>query len=429
MKNSLIKSTFILIIGGFLTKILGMLIKIVLTRSLTLESVGKYSLIMPTFSLLISIASLGMPVAISKLVSEDKKNNKTLLFSVIPISLIINIVMFFIVYLLSDFISTNLLNDFDTKLGIISIGLVLPFISISSILRGYFFGKEKMIPHVISNFVEDVIRLLLIYFFTPYFLTKGISYAISFIILTNIISESSSILILLLFLPKNFKLNKSDLKFNKLYLKDTLSISLPTTISRLIGNIGYFLEPIIITNILVYLGYTNNYIVSEYGIIEGYIMPMLLLPSFFSNAISQAIIPVISRNYANNRYDIVKSKIKQGIKYSLLIGIPCTLIFMFIPNIPLKFIYNTNLGINYIKVLAPIFILYYIQSPISASIQAMGFAKECMYTTFISQILKLIVLILGCFLNIGLYGLIIAIIFNIVFTTTVNIYKINKILK
>ena len=158
-------------------------------------------------------------------------------------------------------------------------------------------------------------------------------------------------------------------------------------------------------------------------------MPMLLLPSFFSNAISQAIIPVISRNYANNRYDIVKSKIKQGIKYSLMIGIPCTLIFMFIPNIPLKFIYNTNLGINYIKVLAPIFILYYIQSPISASIQAMGFAKECMYTTFISQILKLIVLILGCFLNIGLYGLIIAIIFNIVFTTTVNIYKINKILK
>lgn len=429
MKNSLIKSTIILIIGGALTKILSMFIKIVMTRLLSKEGVGVYSLIMPTFSLFISIASLGMPVAISKLVSEDTKNNKSLLFSVIPISLIINIIMFIILYFSSSYIADSLLHNSDTKLGIIAVGLVLPFISISSILRGYFFGKEKMIPHVVSNFLEDIVRLALIYFFTPYFLLKGINHAISFIVLTNIISELSSILILLFFLPKNFKIKKEDLKFNKIYIKDTMNIALPTTGSRLIGNIGYFLEPIIITNVLLKVGYSSSFIVSEYGIIEGYIMPLLLLPSFFTLAISQAIIPIISRNYVRGKYDIVKSKIKQGIIYSLIIGVPATFLFMFIPEVPLKLIYNADFGINYIKFLAPIFLLLYIQSPINASLQAMGKAKESMITTLVSQIIRTILLFSLSFLRIGLWSLVLASAFNIIFTTIINLFKIRKYIK
>ena len=87
MKNKFIKSTIILIIGGFITKILGMIIKIVMTRTIGTEGIGLYMLISPTFTLLISIAQLGFPVAISKLVAEDKNNNKNLVFSIIPISL------------------------------------------------------------------------------------------------------------------------------------------------------------------------------------------------------------------------------------------------------------------------------------------------------------------------------------------------------
>ena len=92
-KSKFIKSTIILIAGGFLTKLLGMLIKIVMTRLLGTKGIGTYMLISPTFTLLIGLASLGMPVAISKLVAEDKRNNKNLVFSAIPIVMIINILI------------------------------------------------------------------------------------------------------------------------------------------------------------------------------------------------------------------------------------------------------------------------------------------------------------------------------------------------
>src|SRR5574344_1810595 len=102
-KSKFIRSTIILIIGGMITKILGMLIKIVMTRLIGTEGIGLYMLISPTFMLLISLAQLGLPVAISKLVSEDKRNNKNLVFSILPISLLINLVIILLLLFSSYF--------------------------------------------------------------------------------------------------------------------------------------------------------------------------------------------------------------------------------------------------------------------------------------------------------------------------------------
>ncbi|MBE6151784.1 MAG: hypothetical protein E7165_00505 [Firmicutes bacterium] len=427
-KSKFIKSTFILLIGGFFTKILGMTIKIVTTRLVGTEGMGLYMLIMPTFSLLIAIAQMGMPVAISKLVAENKRNNKNLVFSSLPISLGINIIIMIILIFSSKFIANNLLHDSRCSFALTSIGFVLPFICISSILRGYFFGRQKMFPHVISNITEDIIRLIIMIIGIPFFLIKGIEFAVCFIVLSNIISELTSILILFFFLPKNFSIKKEDFVPHKNSIKEIFGISLPTTASRLIGNIGYFFEPIILTFFLLKNNYSNSFIVNEYGILNGYVMPLLLLPSFFTQAISQALIPVVSNNYANNNLIYAKNKIKQGLFFSLMIGIPATLTFLFIPQIPLKLIYNTNQGISYIKFLAPICLLHYIQGPISASLQAMGKAKEAMYGTLIGMIIRTLTLIIGCNLKIGLWGLIFATSMNIVFVTLFDIYKIKKIL-
>lgn len=429
MKNKFVKTTFILIIGGFITKILGMFIKIIMTRLLGTSGIGMYMLISPTFMLFISIASLGLPVAISKLVAEDKRNNKNLVFLCFPITLIINFIIMIFLILTSDYIANNLLHEPRIKYALICIGFVLPFISISSIIRGYFFGKQKMLPHVISNVTEDVIRLIVIMIGIPIFLIKGIEYALAFIILSNIISELTSIFILFFFLPKNFKITKKDLTFNKKNIKDVLGISLPTTGSRLIGNIGYFFEPIIMTYFMIKSGYSNEFIVSEYGIINGYVMPLVLLPSFFTLAISQAIIPVISYNYSNGFLNIARKKIKQGIFFSLIIGIPATLIFLFIPEIPLNLIYNTNQGINYIKVMSIICLLHYIQSPISSSLQAMGKANDSMKGTLFGMIIRTIALIIGCNLKIGMWAIIIATSLNIIFVTIYDYSKVRKYLK
>ena len=189
-----------------------------------------------------------------------------------------------------------------------------------------------------------------------------------------------------------------------------------------------FFEPIILTYFLIKSGFSNQYILNEYGILNGYVMPLILLPSFVTGAISQALLPIVSNGYANKHYKYTRNKIKQAIFISLLIGIPATIIFVLIPEIPLKLIFNTNEGITYIKVLAPICLLHYIQSPLTTSLQAMGKSNSAMMGTLVGMILRTIVLIICCLFKLGIYSLIIASCINILYVTIHHIIEVKKLI-
>lgn len=426
MKEKLIRSTLILLVGGCITKILGMLIKMVMGRMVGSEVMGLYMLILPTFSLFIGISQFGLPIALSKLVAEDKKNNKRLFFSLIPVSLVINIILICIIIFIAPTLSNDLLHNNSTYYGILAIAVVIPFISISGICRSYFFGKEKMVPHVVSNIVEDLVRLIIMIIGIPYFIKKGASYLVCFLVLTNVISESTSILILFLFLPKKFSINRSDFIPSKVYIKESLSIGIPNTCGRLVGSIGYFLEPILLTNVLIRVGYSSSFITREYGVLSGYVMPILLLPSFFTAAISQALLPIISKEYANMRKHSAKKKLKLGVFLSLLIGGVMMLLFLAMPDFFLNIIYHTKEGSAYMRVLAPICFFQYLQAPLSSALDAIGRSRDVMIGNILGMLVRTILLVVLSFLGIGIWGLIIAISINVLVITFYDLYKVKK---
>lgn len=427
MKEKFIKSSIILIIGGIITKILGMIIKLITTRLLG-DDIGIYMLVIPTFSLFINLASFGFPVAISKMVSEGNKKSIKILSSSTIASLFINIILILSIIIISPYLSHNLLKNDKTYYAILAISLVIPFTSISSIIRSYFFGKEKTLPHVISNIIEDIVRIIIIYKGLPLFINKGAAYSIFFLIASNVITELVSIIVLLLFLPKNIKISSKDIKPSKIYLKETLEISIPTTINRLIASITYFLEPIILTSVLLHTGFNNHYITLEYGILSGYVLPTLLLPSFFSMAISQALLPIVSKNYFLKKYEYTKKKIIEATLLCLSVGFIFTIIFILFPKELLYFLYHTNKGINYMKFLSPIILLQYVISPLSTSLDAMGKSKDNLKIIIITSLIRTLLLPLFALFKIGIYSLIYAIIINIIVGLLLNIKYLKKYL-
>lgn len=426
MKNKFIKSTLILIIGALFTKILGFIIKIIFTRIVTTDAINLYSIILPTYCLLITIAQLSFPLAISNLIAENKKSSKKILFSIIPISLLINIILIIIIFLVAPIISNNLLNNKETYYPIISIAFILPFISLSSIIRGYFFGKQKMFPHTLSNIIEQLLRLLLIILVIPKILKYGTIFTVSIYILLNILSEIISIIVFLIFAPKNFVINRKDLVPDIKIVKDILGIAIPTTSSRIIGNIGYFFEPIILTLTLTKIGYSNQYVLNEYGIYNAYVLPLLTIPSFFILALNTSLIPEISK-YRNNK-NMVKKRLKQSIIFTFILGLVSnTIVYIFTGEL-LKIVFNTDKGIDYIRLLAPFFTFLYLEGPLSSTLQALNYAKYTMKVTIITTIIKIITLFIFSLMHIGLYGLIISEIINIFLVIYFNSTKLKKIL-
>lgn len=428
MKNTFLKSAVILLIGGLITKILAMIIKICLTRSIGDEGISLYMLILPTFNLFITLSTLSLTTGTSKIISEGKKRSKNIILTMLPLTLFYNLILMLVVIILAHPISTILLKNESTYYPLMAISLTLPFICLSNLLRGYFFGKENMLPQVLSNILEQIVRLILTIYFIPNLLKYSLTIAITGVVLINIISELSSVILLIIFMPKtNISLN--DFKPNKKIIKDVLDISLPTTSSRLIGSLAYFFEPIIITYTLLNVGYSSQYITLEYGVVNGYVYPLLLLPSFFSTAVSNALLPVISNAYSKGNIKRAKQKNKEAVLICLLIGIPISILFMTFPTFFLKAIFNTNLGANYIILASPLFIFHYIQSPLTITLGAINKAKVAMRGTLYGCIIKLILLALLCYLKLGMWSLIIASSINIIFVTFHHLYYTHKYLK
>ncbi len=426
-KNKFWKSTFILLIGGFLTKLIGLFIKIIYTRNLGIEGISLFSLITPTYSLLISLANFNMLVSVSKRISSNI-NSKKVIINSCYIMFILNTILISIIFIFAKYISNNLLKEPNAYYPLLACTLSLPFISIGYIIKGYFYGKQNMTPHMVSNVLEQLFRLLIISLILPKITIYGHIISVTIFILFNIFSESFSILIFLFFLPKNKKITKQDLHFDYKETKEILSISIPSISGRLLGNIGFFLEPILLTNLLTYKGLSINYITKEYGIYNAYAISTLLFPSFFITAISNALLPEISKYNANHNIKEIKRRIKESLTISLIIGLLCTSIIFIFKRPILNILYNTNEGINYISILAPFFILYYLESPLNSILIGLNAIKKCTIISTLGIIIKLLTLTILSLLNFKIYSLIISEIINILFITINEFILLKKLI-
>ncbi len=424
-KNLFIKSTLILILSGFLTKILGFIIKVIYIRIIGEYGISLYSIAVPTYSLLLTIATLAIPISISKLVSENKGRSIRILTSAAFLIISINLVLVFVIFLTKDFLAVNLLKEPKASPIIMAFALTLPFVSISSVLKGYFAGKQNMVPHATSNIIEQIVRLIIILVVLPILKRKSDMLAILGLILLTIISEISSIIVFLFFLPKKINFNTKILPSKKI-TKDILDISIPTVSGRIIGNIGYFFEPIILTNLLLFSGYNNSYILSEYGAYNAYSLALLTMPSFFIGAIATSLLPEISKFNGNNNLKMVKRRIHQSIIFSLIIGIFFSLLIFIFRDKLLFSLYNTTKGSDYIKVLAPFFVLFYLEGVLTSSLQALGYAKVTMNITLYGVIIKLFIMAILSLCHIGIYSLVIAEIINIFFVVFFNFKYLKK---
>lgn len=418
--------TIILLTGGFFSKFLGFVLKIIITRQIGTEGIGLYSLVMPTFGLFITIATFSYPVAISKIISARGKSSKKAIFSIIPISIILNLFTLLIIFLISKPLASIFLKDQRLYIPLLSIGFTLPFIGLSSIIKGYYWGKQRMGIYILSNIVEQIVRIIVIIFLIPKVIKVSLVLTISLIIVVNVLSETSSIIVMLLGLPKGVKITKEDLRPSKEYIKDIMNICVPSTSSKIVGSISHFLEPIVLINVLSYVGYSNNYIVTEYGIVNGYSLALLLIPQFFTMSISTSLIPELSKSYSIEDIKNCKKRLFQITGLSLMIGAFSTGIIFAVPEYFLNLIYNTNLGANYIRVLAPFFLLYFINTPLASAMQALDMSKDEMQITLLTSFVKLFLLTLLAFLKIGMYSLIISTIITLIYSTYLHIKKVKK---
>lgn len=411
-------------IGSLITKLLGFVIKIIFTRIIG-EGINLYSLIMPTYSLLIAITQLGLPYAVSAIMARNNYRGIKIFSSIIPIALLFNIIVIVSVFLFAPFLANTLLKNSDAYYPIISICFILPFTTISGILKGYYFGKQNMFPNAISNIFEQITRLVLLLTLIPFLMRYNIIVAVSGYIIISAASELVQIVIYLFFAPKNLKFTLHDIKPSYKVATSIFGISIPNVSGRLIGNICYFFEPIILTNLLLFVGYSSGFILSEYGTYNAYVIPTLTMPSFITLALNTTLIPEISKNYKDKKH--VKKRLIQSLSFSFLIGLIFCIYIFFQGDFILSIIYATDKGGEYLKFLSLFFPLFYLEGPLVSTLQGLNMSSYTMKVTLIGCIIKLLSMAILCLFSIGIYALIISEIIDIFIVIYLNGEKLHQL--
>ncbi|MDE5976966.1 MAG: oligosaccharide flippase family protein [Turicibacter sp.] len=431
-KQNIVQGTFILVFTGLITKILGMINRVIVTRLLGEHGIGIYMLIGPTLMLLTTCASIGLPITIPTLISRANERQKKILSVSLIIAMISSLVVSILLFFIAKPLAIYLLKDERTYLPLISIGPLLFFVSLSTILKAYFQGEQNMIPSGISTLVEQIVRMITSIFFIAWLMPYGVVYGVLGTIWASIAGEFSSILILLFLFFKHIRSNHSGANLKPVHLspqnfKDVLAISLPATGSRVIGSFSHFLEPIVVVQCLFKLNYSSELSAKLYGAVSGFALPMVLMPSFISNAITQAIVPPISQAYANGRFDRIHSHLDNAFLLSFLPSGIYTVLLMLFPFELMNLLYGSSTGANYLQLMTPFFLLLYFQAPLTSTLQAIDKATLAMNTTLVSSIIKIaMMIVLLQIKDLNIFGLVIAILFNVVFVTAWHYLLVRK---
>lgn len=435
--KSFIRGTMILIIAGMITRVLGFINRIIVARVMGEEGVGLYMMALPTLFLLITLTQIGLPIAISKRVAEaDATKDRKKIKQIISISLLIitctSILFTIVIILFAPIIADHLLTDSRTLYPIYAIAPIVPVIALTSVIKGYFQGVQNMKPQSAAIIIEQTIRIIAVFLLVSYLVPYGIEFAATGAMVSVLIGEAASLLYLI-YLFKRKKVVKvrqrffANLKGSKQTGKDLFSIAIPNTGSKLISAITNFLEPIIVAQSLTYAGVTVENATKQYGELTGFAMPLLFLPSFITNSLSIALVPAISEAEAKDSMEHVHYRITQAVRISFASGALATIIFSLFSIPILTYMYDSSNASRYIILMAPFFLLLYIQAPLQAALFALDYAKQAMWNSFIGAIFKFAVLIfLASNATYGIMGVAIAISASVVLITLLHLHALNK---
>ena len=409
--------------SGLFIKILALVYKIFLTRSLGLTGMGLYSIMIPSVMLFLGLADFSLPQTITKLVSENKsvkESNRSLIIKSIYIGLLFDLILILILLIFMNLINKSL--NYDFRLPFYALMILLPFVSINAIIKGYFQGINRGDLGAKANIIEQLTRITSSIIFINLLINVNIDYALASIIISMAIGELFSFLFSL-FKLRNYSF-KPVLEKNGDGMK-IISLSLPSTINRFIFTISNFFEPIILTKALNKLGYLDTEIRNSFGLVQGYAIPLLTIMGFASMAITQSLMPKLAQNFKTNSPSKFQSTLKKGLDLTFIIGFLSSLLLFFYPNLTSSLIYNDNSSSFFIKLMAPFFILYYLEPLLHTAILVINKSNLSLLINIFICLGKLI-LIYFLSSKIGIDGFVLAIIISIILTL-LSYYLILKI--
>lgn len=366
--SKVLRGAGVLAICALIAKLIGAMYRIPLTNIIGAEGIGLYQMVFPLYTVLLTVSSGGLPVAISKIVAArkaqgDEAGARQVLFASLLSLSIAGLIAGLAVVIFRDKIA-YIQGNKKAALPYLGIAPSLFFVAVISCFRGYYQGAQNMLPSALSQLIEQIVKLGAGLFFARLLL----KYSLEWAVFGALAGVSMSELIAMIFLVGRFlftnirykkrsRIDASQVNFEtaaelgaiasrrmktrKETLKEVYKVAIPVTLGSLVMPMTQVIDSILVINLLVGAGYGAAEATSLFGLATGPINSLINMPVVITLSLSVALLPKVSECF--QRGGDPSADVAQSLKLGFAIGLLATLLLCFYADPILKVLYSRGL--------------------------------------------------------------------------------------
>ena len=355
-----------------------MFFNVYISNTIEEEAVGVFALVMSVYTFGITLASAGINIATTRIVSEELAANnevgsKKAASRCVLFSLIFGICASTIFFIYADFITIKCLHNKIRKNVIYLICIALPFISMSSAVNGYFTAVRRVYKNSIAKFFEEFVKIVCTAVLLKSIMPSGIDYACYSLILGDVISEVLSFFALYILYKFDKRKNLLESRYKDLdsYNKRILRITVPVALTSYLRSGLSTLKQLLIPSNLQKSGMNSSNSLISYGIVNGMAMPIIMFPVILVTSFSGLLVPEFSRYYVEKKYKKIKSVSTLILCCTLAFSIIVSIFIFIFSNFLSSTIYHKLEIAKYLRILSPLVIVMYLDIVIDSILKGL----------------------------------------------------------
>lgn len=445
-RQSFIRGTMILLAAGLLNRILGFVPRITLPRVIGAEGIGLYQLGYPLLVVLLTVITGGIPLAVAKLVAAaetegNERKAKDVLRLALGLAVLLAVLFTAGLLAAAGWLSQEVLNDDRVFYTLLAMSPMLLIVGVSAVFRGYFQGRQNMIPTALSQTAETVVRIFAMLILAYALLPRGLEFAAAGAMLGVTIGEVCGLAVIVYQYLRTrgaykafhqAKIGTNGSLPHRLAgsLRELLRIAVPVTGSRMVGSASYFLESVMTVKALAIAGVAVAAATAQYGSLQGMVIPVLLLPGVLTYSLSVSLVPTLAEAAARGDRRTIHARLRQSLRLALVTGAPFAVLMYVLAEPICYFLYNDAEVGGMLKLMAPIAVFLYCQGPLQATLQALDRPGTALLNTFYGAAIKLtLIYLLATQPEFGIYGVLAAINVNIALVTILHWNSVVRLVK
>lgn len=332
----IVKTSFIVLIGIFLSKILAYIYRIIIARYYSPEVYGLFSLVTMILALIMTFSSLGLFDGLSRFIPQYKgskeKDKINYIFNFTnKILLITSIISAILLFFLADFIAVNVFHNAE----LVSLLRILSFFIPIAVLSNTFLVTIRSYELISSysfvyNILQNIIRVLtLIILVMLGFQASAtvISYCLGFLAVLI-----ASYLICRYKIPELFVKSKLSQKDKQVVRRSFFSYSFPLLFFGIVSMLFYWVDSF-------FLGYFKG--VESVGFYNAAV-PIAVLLSITPELFMQLFFPMINRHYSNKNFELIKQLSKQLGKWVFMVNFPIFILIFVFPGAAINILFGSQ---------------------------------------------------------------------------------------